>query len=331
MPPSSESPYGSSGFESSAGAVATQPLEDPLLAGLRRPRRILVAGASGFVGRHLVARLLARGHDVRALARSPRPDLVPGERVEWWAGDVTRPESLRGAAGDREVVFHLVGVARERGEETFRRVHVEGTRNLLAEARRAGARRFILVSVTGARGDGSPFFRSKHQAESEVVASGLPYVIFRPSIIYGPGDQFTSALALLLRRLPVFPVLAVGSLRLQPVAVEDVADALAQAAERSDLEGEVYELAGPERLKFTKIVRTVSRTLDLRRPIVQFPKFLAGPALRLVGWLGLPAPLSPQQLDMFRETSLLTRTDNVLRTVFLVEPLPFRDAVVDYL
>lgn len=330
MSRSSESPYGSSGFGSSAGAVATEPVEDPLLAGPPSPRRILVAGASGFVGRHLVARLVARGHEVRALARSPKPD-VRDERVEWRAGDITRPESLRGAAEGREVVFHLVGVSREQGEETFQRVHVEGTRNLLAEARRAGAERFVFVSVTGARGDGSPFFRSKYEAELEVAASGLACVIFRPSIIYGPGDQFTSALALLLRRLPVFPVLAVGSLRLQPVAVEDVADALAQAADRSDLEGKVYELAGPERLKFTRIVRTVSRALDVRRPIVQVPTFLAGPALRLVGWLGLPAPLSPQQLDMLRETSLLTRTDNVLRTEFRVEPLPFRDAVVDYL
>lgn len=326
----SETPYGSSGSVVPSGTLATKPAEDPLLAGLERPRRILVAGASGFLGRHLVARLVGRGHTVRGLARSPDPALVR-ERVEWHPGDLTRPETLVGAADGQEVVVHLVGIGQERAGETFRGVHVVGTGNLVAEARRAGAERFIFVSVAGARPGGSPFFRTKYEAEKRVAGSGLSYVIFRPSIVYGPGDQFTTALALLLRRLPVFPVLAVGSLRLQPVAVEDVADALAQAAERSDLQDEIYELAGPERLKFTKIVRTVARTLDLHRPIVQFPRFLARPALRVVGWLDLPAPLSPQQLDMFREASLFTRKDNALRAVFQLEPLPFRVAVADYL
>lgn len=326
----SPSPYGSASFDSSSELVATEPAEDPLLAGLPQPRRILVAGASGFVGRQLVARLLARGHRVRALSRSPHPELAR-ERMEWRRADVTEPESLRGAAEGQDAVVHLVGIAEERAGSTFHRVHVAGTRNLLAEAHRAGVGRFIFMSVAGARSDGSPFFRTKHEAEREVADSGLPYVILRPSIIYGPGDQFTTGLALLLRRLPVFPVLGAGGLRLQPVAVEDVTDALAQAVERSDLEAGVYELAGPERLKLIKIVRVVARTLELRRPIVQLPGALAAPALRIVAWLGLPAPLSPRQLEMFREASLFTRTDNALRTVFRVEPLPFRDAVGDYL
>lgn len=330
MPRGSASTYGSSRYSASTEAVATKPAEDPLLAGLPRPRAVLVAGASGFVGRHLVSRLVSRGHRVRALGRSPRAPGAPGG-VEWYRADLTEPDSLRGAAEGQEVVVHLVGVVGVREAEEFRRVHVEGTRNLLAEARRAGVERFIFVSAAGARPEGSAFFRTKYEAEREVIGSGLAHVIFRPSVIYGPGDRFTSGLVALLRRLPVFPVPGVGSLCLQPVAVEDATDALAQAVERSDLEGGVYELAGPERLEFTKIVRIVARRLGLRRPIVQLPGFLAGPALRAAIWLGLPAPVSPDEIGMLREASLFSRADNALRTVFRVEPLPFRDAISDYL
>lgn len=325
-----ESPYARTSSGASTETLEPQPAEDPLLAGLSQPRRFLVAGASGFVGRHVVSRLVSRGHRVRALARSPPPDPAH-PRVEWVRADLTDPDSLRGAANEQDGVIHLVGIAHERGGQTFRDVHVAGTRNLLDEAARAGVERFIFMSTVGARSGGSAFFRTKYEAERAVSAASPGWVIFRPSIVYGPGDRFTTALATLLRRLPLFPVLGVGSLRLQPVAVEDVTDAVAQAAEREDLEGGPYELAGPERLKFTRIVRIVARTLGLRRPVVQLPGALAGPAMRLAGRLGLPEPLSPEQLEMFREASLFSKRDNALRTVFRLEPLLFRDALADYL
>lgn len=329
MPDGSSSPYQSDSAVPAGAGVAVEPAPDPLLAGTAESRRVLVCGGGGFVGGHLVARLLSRGHRVRVLGRHA-PERRPGD-VDWVEADVTRPETLEGCARGCDVLVHLVGIAEERGDETFERVHVQGTRNLLREAARAGVERLVYLSAVGARSGGSPFFRTKHEAETAVRESGLEYVIFRPSIIYGPGDRFTSNLAMLLRRLPVFPILGVGSLRLQPVAIEDVAEVLAQSVERDDTTGEAFELAGPERLKFAKIVRVVARTLGLRRPVVQLPRSLAGPAFWLVGRLGLPAPIAPQQLEMFREASVLTRADNALRTVFRVEPLPFREAVADYL
>jgi NADH dehydrogenase len=187
------------------------------------------------------------------------------------------------------------------------------------------------MSSVGARAAGSPFFRTKHAAEEAVRGSSLEHIILRPSVIYGPGDRFTTAIALLLRRLPVYPVLSVGRLRLQPVAIEDVADALAQTVSRQDLTSGTYELAGPERLKFSKIVRIVARALGLRRPVIQLPKAVSSPALWLVSRFDLPTPISAEQLELFRASSVLSRADNPLRTVFRIEPLPFRDAVTDYL
>lgn len=315
---------------SSGSAVATEPAQDALLTQIPRPRSVLVVGATGFLGRHAVARLVARNHRVRALCRTPDPRSLPCG-VDWWPADITHPRDVAGAASEQDVVLHLVGTPDEKSGVGFRELHVEGTRNLLDEASRTGVERFVYVSTVGARSEGSPFFRSKWEAEREVVRSGLEYLILRPSIVYGPGDRFITALVLLLRRLPVFPVLGAGWMRLQPVAVEDVVDALVQAVERPDMGDALYELGGPERLRFTRIVRVIAGVLGLQCPIVQLPRSMAEPALWAVKRLGLPAPLTPQQLDMFREASTLTKANNALRTVFRVEPMPFRDAVRDYL
>lgn len=329
MSEGSAPPFHSTSDVDPLGAVVVEPAPDPLLPGVGEVRRVVVAGGTGFVGRHLVPRLLSRGHEVRVLARTP-PASDPSE-LDWRRVDITDRASLEGSLAGYETLLHLVGIPEERGDRTFRRVHVEGTRNLLAEAVRAGIRRVVYVSAAGARSEGSPFFRSKYAAEVEVRESGLESVVFRPCIIYGPGDRFTTNLAALLRRLPVFPVLGAGSLRLQPVSIEDATDALAQAVERSDVAGGVFELAGPERLEFTTIVRAVARTINVRRPILRLPRALAAPALWALTRLGLPAPPTPQQLETLREGSLLTRRENALRTVFRVEPLPFLEAVADYL
>lgn len=315
---------------SSVTELVAEPAPDPLLSAFDEPRNVLVAGASGFLGKHLLTRLQARGHLVRGLCRRP-PPASEEPRLGWWAADVTDPDRLAGAARDCHVLVNLVGIAEESGQ-SFQAVHCGGTRNLLAEARRAGVERFVFVSASGAhRGAARAFCRTKHEAEEEVRAADVPHVIFRPSVIYGPHDHFTTALVTLLKRLPVFPVLGVGSLRLQPVAIEDVTDAFTQAVERPDVADRTFELAGPERLKFTKIVRIVARTLGLHRPVVNLPMPPTRMAVRLVERFGLPAPLTPQQLDLFREAARLTRWDNPLRTVFRLEPLPFRVAVADYI
>lgn len=324
------SSYSSSPAVTSAGEALAEPAVDPLLSGRAEPKDILVTGASGFVGRHLLPRLQDRGHRVRGLCRDV-PTEAPPARLGWWGCDIVRADRLAGAAEGCDVVVHLAGVT-ESGEHDFQSVHVTGTRNVVAEAERAGVERFIHVSTVGAQEDArSDFCRTKFQAEVVVRQCGLEHVIFRPSVIYGPGDHFTTSLVLLLRRLPVFPVLGIGGMRLQPVSIEDVTDVFAQAVERADVVGRTFELAGPERLKFTKIVRIVARQLDLRRPIVQLPAPLAGLALAVMDRLGLPAPLSPEQLDLLRESAVLSRRENPLRTVFRVEPLPFRIAVADYL
>lgn len=311
---------------------------DPLLAGLDRPRQVLVAGASGFVGRHLLQRLASRGHRVRAFDRSGRGGReLPALATEWRTADVRVAEELRGIAEGCDVVVHLVGgEARPEGEDAGLppdgTLDGSGTDNLIREAERADVGKFILVSALGAGPSGSAFYRHKYAAEERLRRSSLrETVAFRPAIIYGPHDHFTTYVARLLRRLPVFPVLGDGSFRLQPVAIEDVADALCQAVERDDLGDAAYVLAGPERITFRRILRILARAVGLRRPIVRVPARLGRSVTWLAWRLGFPRPLTPAQLSRLREGSAFGGLENSIRRVFQLEPLPFRVALRDYL
>jgi NADH dehydrogenase len=210
-------------------------------------------------------------------------------------------------------------------------VNVAGTRSLLVAGLDAGVQRFVYVSALGASPAAGPYYQSRFQAEDAVMSSGMEHVILRPAVVYGPSDYFVTAILALLRRLPVFPMLGDGTFRLQPVAVEDLVDALTQSVERSDVEGGLYEIAGPDQISFASIVRIVGEVAGLRRPILPLPDLVVSPVARLAHGAGLKTPFTREQLDVLRWGSVLSGTENPLRSVFRVKPLPFRDALEDYL
>jgi len=251
--------------------------------------------------------------------------------VEWRAADLTERRALDGIAEGCDVVVHLAGRFEAETGLGLGRIHGTGTRNLLWAAGRAGVPRFVFVSAVGASPDGGAFFRTKFEAEDAVMASGIEWIILRPTIVYGPGDHFTSAVVRLLRALPVFPMLGDGTFPLQPLAVEDMADALAQTVERRDLSRRCFEVGGPERLSFVRIVRILGETIGRRRPVLPLPEWVAAPASRVAESLGLPTPFGSAQLDVLRWGSVIEGDRNALREVFRLKPLPFEDAVSDYL
>jgi NADH dehydrogenase len=316
----------------SGNNVATAEQTDPLSVARTPARRILVTGADGFLGSHLLPRLVSRGHLVRGVWKGAggRGRLTaPG--VDWRQADVTDTESLKGIASECDVVIHLAGISARTEARTLEQVHASGTRNVLVEASGQGIQRFVYVSALGASPAAGDYFRAKFQAEDAVMSSGLEYVILRPSVTYGPGDHFTTAVARLLMRLPAFPMLGDGTFKIQPVAVEDVTDALAQSVERADVAGGLYELAGPERLSFIRVVRVIGEAIGRRRPVVPLPEKLAPWAMWMASHIGWPMPFTPEQLDVLRWGSVLSGGHNPLRTVFRVKPRPFRDALEDYL
>lgn len=237
--------------------------------------RILVTGGTGFVGTHVVNRLLQRGHAVAVLARNPLKTVNRYNRpVETVAGDVLDPASLARAAAGREAVVHLVGIIHERGPQSFDRMHREATENVVAAAEGAGVRRYLHMSAMGSFEDSpSEYGRSKAAGERAGRASRLDWTVFRPSIIFGPGDGFVSLLAPIVKRNPGFiPVIGPGTTKFQPVSIHDVARVFAEALEKPETVGRAFEVGGPEVLTLNDIYREIAVAVGKpAKPLIHFP------------------------------------------------------------
>jgi NADH dehydrogenase len=237
--------------------------------------RILVTGGTGFVGTYVVNRLLHAGHAVAVLARHPAKTQNRYSRpVETAVGDVLDPASLARAAAGREAVVHLVGIINEKGPQTFDRMHREAAAHVVAAARAAGARRYLHMSAMGASPDSpSEYGRTKAAGEAVVRESGLDWTIFRPSIVFGPGDGFVSLLAPIVRYNPGFiPVIGTGLTKFQPVSVYDVARVFAEALAKPETAGRVFEVGGPEVFTLDQIYREIAAAVGKpAKPLVHLP------------------------------------------------------------
>jgi uncharacterized protein YbjT (DUF2867 family)/membrane protease YdiL (CAAX protease family) len=261
--------------------------------------RVLVAGGSGFVGRHVAEALLEDGHEVLVLDRGRRPAPHGVRRI---VGDVVRDPIPHDAVAGADAIVNLVGIKRPDGAHTFEAVHVGVTRKLIEAARAAAVPRFVHVSVVCSRPDaGSPYHDTKWRAEALARDSGLHVTILKPAVIYGAGDDMLTHLVKMIRFVPVFPIVGRGASLLQPVDVRDVARAVKAALERPETAGRTYDVVGPERLTLRRIVRTVADGLGLPLAIVPTPVALMRPMVAIMSALS-PAPLStPAQLRMLQE------------------------------
>jgi NADH dehydrogenase len=209
-----------------------------------------------------------------------------------------------------DTVVHLVGIIREQPAigATFERVHVQGTQNVLDAAADAGVRRLLHMSALGTRpGARSRYHRTKWAAEEAVRSSPMPWTIFRPSIIYGPGDEFITMLRTMLERVPVMPVVPVigsGRQRLQPVPVEQVAQGFARAVRLEATVKQTYEVGGPDAVSMVELIDAVAAAMGRRPPLkVHVPISLVRTAARLLH--RLPGfPITPDQLLMLEEENI---------------------------
>ena len=246
--------------------------------------------------------LRARSHDVRVLVRRPeREKTLKAWGCDLVQGDMTDADSLRRAAEGWEAVVHLVSIIRG-SQEDYDRVMVGGTDSLIAAAKDAGARRFVLMSALGvdANRELTPYFRAKWAMEQAVSAAGLEHVIFRPSFVFGKDGGVLPMFVRQVKLSPLTPVVGNGKTRLQPIWVEDVGAFFAQAVDTPAAAGRTFEIGGSDPVTWNEFYERMKRVLDVRRRTIHLPvelvRAVAAVAEKLPG-----APITRDQLTMLTE------------------------------
>jgi NADH dehydrogenase len=241
-------------------------------------------------------------------------------------GDVLKPETLVAGLKGCDAAINLVGIIRAYPEKgvTFERLHVQATSNMIEAARKSSVRRYLHMSALGTRPDAvSRYHKTKFRAEQSVRESGLDYTIFRPSIIYGPGDEFVNKLAAFIRNCPAVPVIGDGTYRLQPIFADDVARCYAMALEMPETIGQTYELCGPDRLTYNEMLDVIAKAMGRSEvPKLKSPAKLVKLATRLME--NFPFfPLTTDQITMLLEESIC---DGKWRETFRRSGLPKESA-----
>jgi uncharacterized protein YbjT (DUF2867 family) len=272
---------------------------------------LLLTGATGLVGSTLLGRLLAEGTEVRCLVRDPRRLGAQRVRVQIALGDLTDPPSFRNALRGVHTVVHLAASIRDQPRGSIEELNGIATWRMVEAAERQGVERFVFFSALGASTHHrTRLLRAKALAEQAVREADVRSIVFAPSIVYAPGDPWLT----LLERMalaPVMPVSGSGRAAFQPIWADDVA-ACVLAVLRADGgigagtagDHERYELAGPETLSHTEIVRTLLRALNRRRPLVHVPTPLVSRALRLLARVGGPNVFATWDEAELMETSM---------------------------
>ena len=277
---------------------------------------ILVTGATGFVGGHVVHALRADDRGVRALIRDRRK----AERLQSWGcevaeGDVTRPETLAAATAGCDTVVHLVAIRQGRAEE-FQRVMVDGTRNLLTAAREAGVRRFVHMSALGVSEETRhlvPYYGAKWDMEQDVKAAGIPHVIFRPSFIFAKDGGILPTFAKLAKLTPVTPIPGSGKQRIQPIWADDVGAYFSKAVDLEAAAGRTFELGGPDAVSWNEFWERLKHVRGIRRPSLHVPMSLMRMNALLTERLPGNIPLTRDLLKM------LEAGDNVVTDTSAVD------------
>ena len=273
-----------------------------------------VFGASGFVGRHVVRELAKRGWRVRAAVRSPHTahHLKPmGDvgQIQLFPADILFRPAVERAVEGADAVINLVGVLYQKGRYSFRNAHVVGASNVAELAAKAGARHFVQMSAIGADPESDALYaQTKGEGEAAVRAAFPGASILRPSIIFGPRDQFFNKFAAMATIAPALPLIGMGKTRFQPVYVDDVADAVAACLEQPQAAGRVFELGGPNVYSFKELLEYTLKIIERKRLLAPVPF----PVANLLGFAGEAAGKAPiMEPFLTRDQVKLLKSDNI--------------------
>ena len=296
---------------------------------MRQPRSITVFGGTGFVGRHVVRLLAARGDRVRIAVRHPENGLFLKTLGE--VGQIDRnPESVARAVEGADAVINCVGILFQSGRQRFAAIHADGAGLVAKAAAKAGAKAMAHVSAIGANANAAAnYARTKAAGEAAVKAAFPAAVILRPSVVFGPEDQFFNRFAALARLSPVLPLIGGGKTRFQPVYVGDVAAAIVAALDDPSAAGKTFELGGPRVYSFRELMQIVLRETGRQRLLLPLPFALAMIQGLFFELLPTP-PLTRDQVRMLRHDNVADPAKPGLRDLD-VDPTPVEGTVESYL
>lgn len=285
-------------------------------------RLYTVIGGSGFVGRYVVQRLARAGHRVRVGVRRPHEALFLkplGDvgQIHLVQANIRHEGSLAAAVDGADGVVNLVGILAEGGKQKFQALQAEGAGRLASLAKQAGAQSFVQVSAIGADADSrAGYARSKAEGERRVREAFPEATILRPSLVFGPEDQFFNRFAGMIRAFPMVPLIA-GDTRFQPVFVGDVANAVVRALDpAAGAQGQLYELGGPRIYSFKELMQFIMETIQVKKPFLPIPLDIAKLQAAVLQILPNP-PMTVGQMIMLEEDNIVAEDARTLNTLGL--------------
>jgi uncharacterized protein YbjT (DUF2867 family) len=279
--------------------------------------RVAITGGTGFVGRHVARELVASGQEVVLIARGRDvrdESIYKLAGTSFFASDLSDPWELRRAFSGCDAVTHCAGINREIGAQTYKRVHIEGTKHVVEAARLVGVRKVVLLSFLRARPNcGSAYHESKWAAEKIICGSGLDYTIFKAGVIYGRGDHMLDHLSHALYTFPIFGLVGMNEKPIRPLAVEDLVAAIIASIHDTRLSSKTVSITGPEEILLGEAVRRVGQVIE-RHPLY------------------LPIPIAIQKLiawvaEQTMRIPLLSLAQLRILSEGIVEALPACDAL----
>lgn len=311
-------------------AVAEQPQPQP--EKIQRGKPVVVTGAAGLVGKRTCTILTQQGWQVRALVRSAAraAEQLGHLKLEIRSGDVRDPDSVRAALKGAGAVVHLAAIAIEKGGESYEDTNTRATRVVVDAARAESVDRMIFMSQNGADSNSPyPFLRSKGIAQDYVKESSLEWTVLKPSVIFGPQDEFVNVLARLVRLSPlVYPLPGGGKARFQPVAVSDVAQAVAKCLDDDSTIGRVLSIGGPKPLSLREMTERILVAMNASRVLVGVPVGALRPLIALAQAVLPNPPVTTGLLDLLEIDNVIPSND---LPALGINPIPFAPEELLYL
>jgi NADH dehydrogenase len=266
---------------------------------------------------------------VHALYHGRIPDKYADAGIVWYKADIHNSDTLIEPLSGVDVVYHLVGIIAETRSLTFDKTVVQGTENLIEACRKNGVKKIIYLSALGTSENAvTKYHKSKWKAEEAVRNSGMEWVIFRPSVVFGPGDSFVNMLAGMIKKLPLTPVIGDGRYELQPVAVGDLVRVMTAALNMPETSGRVFEIGGYEKMEYRRMIVIIKKVLNIRRKNIYFPLMIMKAAAAIMELFLKPAPVTRDQLKMLDAGS--TCDNKSIIETFDLSLTKFEDGIAEY-